>query len=121
MKGKDLKNKEKSIELLDGKHKITIDFNAFEQLEEIYGDMPTAFSKFSGAVKVADIKKFLCASINSCIENEDEHYTPFKIGKLLDLSKIDEYVTILMELLDNAMPSPKVKDEDEEEIKEGKN
>jgi hypothetical protein len=118
MKGKELKNKEKSIELLDGNHNITIDFNAFEHLENTYGDMPTAFSKFSGTVKVADIKNFLCASVNACIEDYSKHYSPFEIGKLLDLSKIDEYVTVLSEMLDNAMPSSELKDEDEEEFEE---
>ena len=121
MKGKELKNRGTEIELLDGKHKMTIDFNAFEELENIYGDIYTAFEKFSGSVKVADIKKFLCASINACIEDENEHYSPFQIGKLLNLSKLNAYVTTLRQLLDNAMPSTTVKDEDELEDDEIKN
>lgn len=121
MKGKELKNTGKLIELLDGNHKITIDFNAFEALEDIYGDMQTAFSKFKGNIKTTDIKKFLCAGINACIENEEDHYTAFQIGKLLDITKLGTYATVLTELLTNAMPQAKETDtitpngEDEEE------
>lgn len=118
MKGKELKNSEKTIELLDGKHNITIDFNAFQALEEIYEDMSIAFSKFNGKVKIVDIKNFLCSGINACIENPKEHYTPFQIGKLLNLSKLEIYISVLMELLNNAMPVAKeVNIEDQEKGK----
>lgn len=118
MKGKELKNNDKKIELLDGTHKITVDFNTFEKLEEIYGDMQTAFSKFNANVKFTDIKNFLCAGINSA---EDSGYTPHQIGKLLEVSKLTDYVTVLGELLTNAMPQAKETDEDTEENEEGKN
>ena len=75
MKARELQNNEKVIELLDGKHKIAIDFNAYAALEEIYGDMPTVFAKFTGSVKIADIKNFLCAGINACIEDSSKHYS----------------------------------------------
>jgi hypothetical protein len=113
MKGKEFKNNEKIIELLDGNHKIAIDFNAFESLEEIYGDMNTAFNKFSGKIKVTDIKNFLCAGINAAIEDETKHYTPYQIGKLIDMEKLQDYVTILAELLRKAMPNAKEIDEEE--------
>lgn len=115
MKARDIKNKESKIELLDGLHNITIDFNAFEELENEYGSISDAFSKFTGVIKIIDIKKFLCAGINACIENEDEHYTPFAIGKLLNVKKVDAYVTTLMELLDKALPEDEPIDEDDEE------
>lgn len=123
MRGKELKNNEKTIELLDGNHKIAIDFNAFESLEEIYGDMQTAFNKFTGKVKFIDIKKFLCAGINACIEDEEQHYTPFKIGKLLIINKLENYVTTLTELLTNAMPNVEETDTTDSngEDEEGKN
>jgi hypothetical protein len=119
MKGKELKGNEKTIELLDGNHKIAIDFNAFEALEDIYGDMQTAFNKFTGKVKFTDIKNFLCAGVNACIENENAHYTPHKIGKLLDISKLAEYVEVLTDLLSNAMP--KAENTATEGIEEEKN
>lgn len=114
MKGKDLKPNEKTIELLDGEHQVAIDFNAFEALEEIYGSMDTAFNKFTGAVKFSDVKNFLCAAINACIEDDRKHYTPFKIGKLLIIPKLENYVTVLTELLGDAMS--KNENEDEEEF-----
>ena len=131
MKGSDFKPNEKTITLLDGKHKIAIDFNAFAQLEEIYGDMQTAFNKFSpknddeedgqdkpSSVKFADIKNFLCAGINACIKDTEDHLTSFQIGKLLDISKLTEYVTVLMKLITTAMPNKKPKDdEDKDEVK----
>lgn len=116
MKAREMKYNEKTIELLDGKHKIAIDFNAFEELGNIYGDMQNAFSKFTGGqIKFNDIKNFLCAGINSCIEDTEDKYTPFEIGKLLDLSKIEKYMDVLMELMNNAMPTLKKVDEDKDE------
>jgi len=113
--------------LLDGKHKIAMDFNAFEQLEVIYGDMQTAFEKFSPkkdkgtenaedanppSTKFADVKNFLCAGINACIEDPDEHFTPYEIGKRLNIRKMTEYVSTLMPLLNGSMPDKKETDED---------
>lgn len=120
MKGNELKNIGKTIELKDGKHKITIDFNAFESLEDIYGSMETAFKKFTGKVKIADIKNFICAGINAEIEDVEKHYTPFKIGKLLIISKLSNYVTILNELLTEAMPEAE-SDIEEKESEDEKN
>ena len=85
----------------------------------MYGDINIALSKFNGVVKINDIKKFLCCGINSCIENEDEHYTPYRIGKLIDEEKITEYVNTLYLLIDKSSPEPKAKDEDDEEEEEG--
>ena len=119
MRARDFKPNEKTIELLDGKHKIAMDFNAFERLEDIYGDMKTAFDSFSamdskGADKkrkFATIKNFICAGINACIEDPDEHYTPFEIGKRLIISRMTEYVTALMPLLNSSMPDKKEEEE----------
>ena len=121
MKAKDIKNKESKIELLDGVHNITIDFNTYDLLEEMYTDINIALSKFNGVVKINDIKKFLCCGINSCIENEDEHYTPFQIGKLIDEDKIAEYVNTLYLLIDKSSPEPKEENEDEDEDDEEEN
>ena len=115
MKGKEIKNTGKLIKLLDGNHKITIDFNAFEALESLYGDIQTAFNKFTGEIKPADIKKFLCAGMNACIEDEEDHYTPFQVGKLLDINQLATYAKVLTELLTNAMPDAKEVDEEENE------
>jgi len=123
MKGKDFRPNEKTIELLDGKHKIAMDFGAYEQLEEIYGDMTTAFDKFTAQkedgtpspVKFKDIKNFLTAGINSCIEDPDEHLTPFAVGRLIDITKIATYATVLMSLVTNSMPEIEVDEDNEEE------
>lgn len=121
MKARDMKYNEKSIELMDGRHKIAIDFNAFEALEEIYGDMQTAFSKFTNKnVRFSDVKNFITAGINACIEDTDKHYTPFEIGKLLYINKLGEYASIIMELLKNAMPQ-KNSTESEDEKEDEKN
>ena len=121
MKGKDLKNNKMKIDLRDGKHEIAIDFNACESLEEIYGDMGTAFDKFKGEVKFTDVKKFICAGINACIEDEEKHYTHFQIGKLLKVNKMTEYVDILLKAMNQALPIPKEADADEEEDENEKN
>lgn len=121
MKGSDFKPREKTIELLDGPHKIAMDFNAFEALEAIYGDMQTAFNAFSSkdaegklSAKFADVKNFLCAGINACIEDPADHFSPYDIGKRLVISRMTEYMNALMPLLNNSMPDvKKVDDEDE--------
>lgn len=117
MKGKELKNNIDTIELLDGKHKVAMDFNTFEALENIYGDMDTAMKKITGKMKFADIKILICASVNSCIENIEEHYTPYEIGKVLDISKLGDYVTTIMPLFQNSMPQTKSEANEEEEEK----
>ena len=91
----------------------------------MYGDMQTAFEKFSPkgidgdtkppSVKFADIKIFLCAGLNACIEDIEDHITPFEVGKILDISKMTEYVTVLMQLMTNAMPNKKDEGEDEDD------
>lgn len=119
MKGKELKNNETTIELLDGKHKIALDFNTFNILEEMYGDVATAINKISGTVKSIDIKKFLFAAINSVIEDENKKYTLLEVGKLLEIGKVQLYVDCLYELLTKSMPAPKKinTDTEDEEVK----
>jgi len=113
MKGRDFKNNESSIDLKDGEHSIAIDFNTFELLEGIYGDMETVFSKFEGnSMKFADIKNFLTAGLNSCIENKNEHFSSYEVGKLLDITKMNSYATTLMQLINNAMPEAEVSDDE---------
>lgn len=119
MKASEMKNTGKLVKLLDGNHKMTVDYNTFCQLEEFFGSMEAGFSKLNANITKTDIKKFLCAGINSCIEDEDEWFTPFQIGKLLDISKMDSYVKTLMELINLA--SPKTEETDEKENEETKN
>jgi len=119
MKGKEFKNNETVIELKDGKHKIAVDFNTFESLEEIYGSMQAAFEQFnSDSTKFKDIKKFLAAGLNSCIEDETQHVTPYELGKLLIFSKMSEYTTILVDLMNRALIETDI-DEDIDEDTDG--
>ena len=113
MKAKDIKNKKSYINLKDGKHEITFDFNTLEELENIYGSMEIAMSSFIGSIKVKDIKNFICAGMNACIENEEEHSTPFQVAKLLDIEQIENYIDILTGLFNESMPENEIKDEDE--------
>jgi len=104
MKAKDIKNKKSYIELLDGKHEITFDFNALEELETTYGSMDIAIQEFSGDIKIKAIKSFMCAGINACIEDEEKHLTPYQLGKLLSIQETPNYVDILTAVFDRAMP-----------------
>lgn len=117
MKAKDIKNKKSYINLLDGKHEITIDFNALEELESMYGGIDVALASFTTGSRMNTVKKFLCASINACIEDIDEHFTPFQIGKLLKIQESESYMDILTGLINKAMPE----DEPNEDNEEGKN
>lgn len=115
-KAREMKENASFIELRDKKkYKISMDFNTFDALEEIYGDIGTAMEVFSsGSPKMKDVRNFLTAMINGCIEDTAEHLSSFEVGKLLDFNKVDVYVDSIMELLDNAMPE-KEEDEDNEE------
>jgi len=123
MKGKDFRSNEKTIELLDGNHKIAMDFGTFEQLEEIYGDTGTAFAKLTpknaegerSPIKFTDIKKFLTAGINSCIEDPDDHLTPFQVGRLLNISKMPEYSSAILSLVNDSFPEKESNDDDNDE------
>jgi len=118
MKGKELKNIVRTLELKDGKHKVAVDYNTFELLEEMYGDVDVALSVFNGVISKTDIKKYICACINSLIENEEDRYTLFSIGKILDISKSQEYVAIMLGLLNEALPAPKSDiDKEDKDIK----
>lgn len=119
MKGKELKNTGKLVELKDGNHKLTIDYNTLSDLEEIYGTVSAALDVFSGQVKSKVIKNYLTAAINSCIENEEDHYSSFEIGKLMDTRKNQYYVNVISKLLIEAMPEEKAAEEveDDEEAK----
>ena len=119
MKAEDIKNKKSFINLTDGKHEITIDFNALEELESMYGGIDVARASFTTGSRLNTVKRFLCASINACIEDVNEHFSPFQVGKLLKIQESESYMDILTQLINKSMPAEE--ETEIEEYEEGKN
>ena len=79
MSAKDIKVRPVDIHL-DRPRTLLFDLNALEELEELYGDLETAFAAFQGkGKKIKHLKNFLFAGL----VHEDTSLTPTVVGKLI--------------------------------------
>ena len=100
----DVKTKEVKINLGGGDRVLSIDFNCFAELEEIYGDVQTAMEELQkGSIKA------IRAFVYSALSSDDETLTLKKVGKMLTMNCIEELSVALNEALGGALPK-----EDEE-------
>jgi hypothetical protein len=89
---------------LDKPRNLVYDLNAFEELENIYGNLDTALNAFStDKKKISHIKNFLFAGL----VHEDSELTPKRVGEMIGYSNITETVNIIWEAITNALPEPK--------------
>lgn len=105
VKGKQLKtnsvNKEQTITVGGKEYKLTLDFNVMAELEEIYGDFNLALNDILN-MKIKAIRAFIYAIIKA--EDEDEDLTIKKVGKMLDMNFITDFLNKMGEVLKNDMP-----------------
>lgn len=87
--------------MLDKERNLLFDLNAFEELEEIYGDLATAFKSFEEDKKqIKNVKNFLCAAL----KYEDETLTPAKIGTMIDYSNLTKIIGMIWDGIVNNIP-----------------
>lgn len=102
---RDIRTKLISIQLDKERH-LKFDLNAFAELEDIYGDINAALEAIQkGSVKA--IRAMLWAGL----VHEDKSLKIEDVGAMIDMSNINEVVSIISDAISEAMPKEK---EDEE-------
>ena len=99
MKGMDLKTKTVKVNILGSERNLRFDMNTFCELEEIYGDLNTAFDALSN-MKLKAVRAFVYAALKS----EDESITLNEVGKGLGIEDLEMLATALSEALTSSMP-----------------
>jgi hypothetical protein len=84
---------------LDKERTLLYDFNAFIELEEIYGDINKVFKGLEG-MKIKPIRDMIWAGLL----HEDENLTPKQVGKMLNMANVQEIATKIMEALGVSLP-----------------
>jgi hypothetical protein len=96
---------------LDRERNYLLDLNAFEELENIYGDIHKAFYEFQNDTKkMKHIKNFLYAGL----VHEDETLTPTKIGKMIGYANLAEVTDFIWLAAAQKIPDPKEGSESDE-------
>lgn len=84
---------------LDKERTLLYDFNAFIELEELYGDINKAFEGLE-QLKMKPIRDMIWAGLI----HEDENLTPKQVGKMLNMANVQEIATKIMEALGISLP-----------------
>lgn len=89
VKGKQLKtNKKLESFTLNGKeYKLNIDFNVLSELEDVYGDIQTAFNDLQ-KMRIKAIK----ALVYSIVKVEDENVTLKEVGSMMGAEFFEEII-----------------------------
>lgn len=84
---------------IDKKRHLKFDLNAFAELEELYGDINTAFEAIQkGSIKA--IRAMLWAGL----VHEDRSLTLEQVGSMIDMSNINEVVSAISKAISEALP-----------------
>jgi len=86
---------------LDKDRTLLYDFNAFIELEEIYGDINKAFKGLE-QLKMKPIRDMIWAGLI----HEDESLTPKQVGKMLSMANLEEVALKITEALGISLPEP---------------
>ena len=99
MKGMDLKTKTVKVNILGSERNLRFDMNTFCELEEIYGDLNSAFDALS-KMKLKAVRAFVYAALKS----EDESITLTEVGKGLGIEDLEMLANALSDALTSSMP-----------------
>ena len=89
---------------LDKERNLIFDLNAFEELENIYGDLDAAFKSFQDdKKKIKNVKNFLYAGL----VHEDETLTPTIVGTMIGYNNLTEITDQIWQAITQALPEPK--------------
>lgn len=100
IKASDLKKSTNNKIKLEGKeYEVSLDLNAFAELEEIYGDVTEALDGLEkGSFKA--IRAILFAILKS----QNEELTLLKVGKMINMSNIVEITNKLTAIAETSLP-----------------
>lgn len=99
MKAAELKNKGIKFMLGDKEYELKLNMNTFCELEEIYGDLNTAFDDLQ-KMKMKAVR----ALIYAAIKTENETITLKEVGQQLELDDMEKLGTAINQALNQAMP-----------------
>ncbi|MDD4802301.1 MAG: hypothetical protein PHF24_05085 [Syntrophomonas sp.] len=99
MKAAELKNKGIKFTLGGKEYLLKLNMNTFCELEEIYGDLNSAFEDLQ-KMKMKAVRALIYAAVKA----EDENVTLKGIGEQLELLDLERLGTAINEALDQAMP-----------------
>lgn len=89
---------------LDKPRNLLYDFNAFIELEEQYGDIKIALEGVED-LKLKPIRDMIWAGLI----HEDENLTRKQVGRMLNLTNMQEIASKIMEALGVSLPEPEDK------------
>ncbi len=99
MKASELKNKGIKFNLGQKEFELRLNMNTFCELEEIYGDLNTAFEDLQ-KMKIRAIR----ALIYAAVKVEDESVTLKAIGEQLELDDLEKLGSAINDALTRSMP-----------------
>lgn len=102
MKAAELKNKGIKFMLGDKEYELKLNMNTFCELEEIYGDLNTAFDDLQ-KMKMKAVRALIYAAVKA----EDENVTLKQVGEQLELDDLEKLGTAINQALSQAMPEAK--------------
>lgn len=99
MKAAELKNKGIKFKLGEKEYELKLNMNTFCELEEIYGELNTAFEDLQ-KMKLKAVRALVYAAVKS----ENEGITLKAVGEQLGLNDLERLGTAINEALSKAMP-----------------
>ncbi len=99
MKAAELKNKGIKFKLGDKEYELKLNMNTFCELEEVYGDLNTAFDDLQ-KMRLKAVRALIYAAVKA----EDESVSLKAIGEQLGLNDLERLETAINEALSKAMP-----------------
>lgn len=89
---------------LDRPRNLVFDLNALEELEEIYGDLETAFGILQKDKKrIKHIKNFIYAGLT----HEDQTLTPNIIGTMIGYNELIKMPDKIWQAINQSLPEPR--------------
>lgn len=99
MKAAELKNKGIKFTLGSQEYELKLNMNTFCELEEIYGDLNTAFEDLQ-KMKMKAVR----ALIYAAVKTENETLTLKQVGEQLEMKDLERLGTAINDALNQAMP-----------------
>lgn len=99
MKAAELKNKGIKFKLGEKEYELKLNMNTFCELEEIYGELNTAFEDLQ-KMKLKAVRALVYAAVKA----EDADITLKAVGEQLGLNDLERLGTAINEALSKAMP-----------------
>jgi len=104
LKAAELKNKGIKFILGDKEYELKLNMNTFCELEEIYGDLNTAFEDLQ-KMKLKAVRALIWAAVKTI----DEDISLKEVGEKLELNDLERLGVAINEALSRSMPEPETR------------